>query len=354
MTDAAGELLSNTLYYPFGFHRHEHNAAQSDLGYRFSGKERDEESGLHYFETRFYGGDVAHFLSVDPAATQTSEGELDPQRLNPYAYSLNRPLVYVDPTGNQSDVDVETVEVLAAMADQVTTAVAEAADALTFGLSSYLVGEPEKLETAMGGPGGAIPVPVDTPENNDRLLRNTGRAYGGALTFGAVEAAVGTVMGRLAARIKAGAEVANVASRSSAKVATGGAGQIRSTFKTPQGVTVNIRDAPVRSTFKTQQGITVIVRDAPAAQAARGGQTAFYTEPRLQRIAAEMLGLQAGGSTFPAQVMLEMAQQGERAAVGRLHPYFLRGHAGAAKAGDIGLAQSAQTLSDISYTLGTP
>jgi RHS repeat-associated protein len=64
----------------------------------FTGKERDSESGLDYFEARHYASALGRFMSVDPVII-TPERKVDPQQLNRYAYVRNNPLRLVDPTG---------------------------------------------------------------------------------------------------------------------------------------------------------------------------------------------------------------------------------------------------------------
>lgn len=65
---------------------------------RFTGKERDSESGLDYFGARYYGSKIGRFTTVDPALTM-QENILDPQRWNRYAYGRDNPLRFVDPDG---------------------------------------------------------------------------------------------------------------------------------------------------------------------------------------------------------------------------------------------------------------
>jgi len=65
---------------------------------KFTGKERDAETGLDYFGARYYGSKIGRFTTVDPVYTW-KENLADPQRWNRYAYSLNNPLRYVDPNG---------------------------------------------------------------------------------------------------------------------------------------------------------------------------------------------------------------------------------------------------------------
>jgi RHS repeat-associated protein len=63
--------------------------------YKFTGKERDQESGLDNFEARYLGSSLGRFMSPDPMGGKTE----DPQSLNRYAYVRNNPLTLTDPTG---------------------------------------------------------------------------------------------------------------------------------------------------------------------------------------------------------------------------------------------------------------
>ncbi len=64
---------------------------------KFSGKERDAESGLDYFGARYYDRSQYRFISVDPITA------LMPTRLisqaNLYSYCGNNPIAFFDPDG---------------------------------------------------------------------------------------------------------------------------------------------------------------------------------------------------------------------------------------------------------------
>ena len=68
---------------------------------RYTGKERDTESGLDDFGPRYYGSSMGRFLSPDPD-TGTLIHIMNPQRWNMYAYALNNPLTMTDPTGKDA------------------------------------------------------------------------------------------------------------------------------------------------------------------------------------------------------------------------------------------------------------
>jgi RHS repeat-associated protein len=65
---------------------------------RFTGKERDAETGLDYFGARYYSGAQGRFTSPD--APLLDQHPADPQSWNLFAYGRNNPLRFVDPTGN--------------------------------------------------------------------------------------------------------------------------------------------------------------------------------------------------------------------------------------------------------------
>jgi len=65
---------------------------------KFTGKERDQETGFDYFGARYYGAKIGRFTTVDPVYNWNAN-LLDPQRWNRYAYGRNNPLRYVDPDG---------------------------------------------------------------------------------------------------------------------------------------------------------------------------------------------------------------------------------------------------------------
>jgi RHS repeat-associated protein len=70
---------------------------------KFTGKERDAETGLDFFEARYYSGAQGRFTSADePLAYQY---ESDPQTWNLYTYGRNNPLKFVDPDGHEPCVN---------------------------------------------------------------------------------------------------------------------------------------------------------------------------------------------------------------------------------------------------------
>ena len=60
--------------------------------YTFSAKEKDSETGLSHFGSRYYSSDLSIWLSVDPMAAKYPS-------LSPYTYCADNPVKLVDPDG---------------------------------------------------------------------------------------------------------------------------------------------------------------------------------------------------------------------------------------------------------------
>ena len=118
LTGAGPTVISRHDYLPFGDEVDGSRYRAGISGYtipaspgpsrqKFTGKERDNESGLDYFGARYYSGPQGRFTSVDPYnPIVDSEDEeqfqaylSQPQNWNRYTYAWNNPLKYYDPTG---------------------------------------------------------------------------------------------------------------------------------------------------------------------------------------------------------------------------------------------------------------
>jgi RHS repeat-associated protein len=66
--------------------------------HKFTGKQRDYETGLDYFGARFNASNLARFMTPDPKS-MTARHVVYPQKWNKYAYVQNNPLALVDPDG---------------------------------------------------------------------------------------------------------------------------------------------------------------------------------------------------------------------------------------------------------------
>jgi RHS repeat-associated protein len=94
-TDYAGVLERTCSSLPYG---DQESCAATPTEHLFTGKERDAESGNDYFGARYYASSMGRFMSPDPSALDYAD-PTNPQSLNLYAYAMNNPLIYLDPTG---------------------------------------------------------------------------------------------------------------------------------------------------------------------------------------------------------------------------------------------------------------
>ena len=93
ITDVNGSAVQHLQYLPFGEDFVSQSSTAFDARYKFSGKEKDSETGYSYFGARYYDSDLSVWLSVDPLASKYPS-------ISSYAYVLNNPVKLIDPDGN--------------------------------------------------------------------------------------------------------------------------------------------------------------------------------------------------------------------------------------------------------------
>jgi RHS repeat-associated protein len=74
---------------------------------RYTGKERDTESGLDYFGARYFGSSMGRFMSPDWSSVPDTVPHADfndPQTLNLYAYAANNPVSFSDSDGHSVQI----------------------------------------------------------------------------------------------------------------------------------------------------------------------------------------------------------------------------------------------------------
>jgi RHS repeat-associated protein len=190
------ELFGGTAQTPgAGGRLTDHGYTMGDsLRHQFTSKERDVETGLDYFQARYYSNIMGRFTSVDPydpitvGASNESRNYfiLQPQNWNRYTYGLNNPQKYVDPDG-------ETPLVLSALGGAIGGAVIgggiEAAKALYRGesLTDPAVLRRIGAKAANGAIFGAV-------------VGLTGNAAAGSAAISVFSAAAGSVAGGVVER----------------------------------------------------------------------------------------------------------------------------------------------------------
>ncbi len=92
----SGANSSTQVYYPFGAVRASSGSLPTD--FTFTGQKIDASDGLMYYGARYYDAALGRFISADTLVPSAG----NPQSLNRYAYVLNNPLRYTDPTGHRA------------------------------------------------------------------------------------------------------------------------------------------------------------------------------------------------------------------------------------------------------------
>ncbi len=92
ITNSQGQAVQYIHYMPYGELWENQQASTYDEQYKFTGKERDAETGYDYFGARYYSPMLGHWLSPDPWLDKYPY-------ISPYAYCHWNPIKYVDPNG---------------------------------------------------------------------------------------------------------------------------------------------------------------------------------------------------------------------------------------------------------------
>jgi RHS repeat-associated protein len=90
----AGLVISYEEYHPYGSTSYRASPSGVEVSarrYRYTGKERDEETGLYYYGARYYAAWLGRWTSADPLGLQAG--------INLYLYCRAGPITYTDPTG---------------------------------------------------------------------------------------------------------------------------------------------------------------------------------------------------------------------------------------------------------------
>ncbi len=94
--DEQGQLISYEEYYPYGETSLSAGRSRIEVEsklYRYSGKEKDNTTGLYYYGARYYAPWLGRWLNPDPAGTVDG--------LNLYVFVSGNPVSFYDQGGNQ-------------------------------------------------------------------------------------------------------------------------------------------------------------------------------------------------------------------------------------------------------------
>jgi RHS repeat-associated protein len=103
-TPADGTEVSRYWYTPWGSLQRGNSLGYDTTSNKFTGKQFEEGSGLIYFKGRYYDPRSKRFITLDDRIVPGAGA----QGYNRYAYVLNNPLRYVDPTGQAPIVSPHT------------------------------------------------------------------------------------------------------------------------------------------------------------------------------------------------------------------------------------------------------
>jgi RHS repeat-associated protein len=95
--DQHAQVISYEEYYPYGSTSYQAVRAKTETPkrYRYTGKERDTETGLSYHGARYYAPWLGRWASCDPIGLADS--------VDVYIYVNGNPIVAIDSTGHNSD-----------------------------------------------------------------------------------------------------------------------------------------------------------------------------------------------------------------------------------------------------------
>jgi RHS repeat-associated protein len=102
-TDAKGSKISEVRYYPWGGDRY--NAYTSSTMFRFTGQRTEFGLGLYYYGARWYDSYLNRWIQPDPIIPEPN----DFQSFDRYAYALNNPVRYTDPSGYFTEDEIKEI-----------------------------------------------------------------------------------------------------------------------------------------------------------------------------------------------------------------------------------------------------
>jgi RHS repeat-associated protein len=91
--NSSGAQISKLLYKPWGETRY--STGSTPTTWRFTGQREDATIGLYFYNARYLDPQLGRFTQADTIVPEPG----NPQALNRYAYVLNNPVRYTDPTG---------------------------------------------------------------------------------------------------------------------------------------------------------------------------------------------------------------------------------------------------------------
>jgi len=98
MTERNGTQVQHYEYSAFGQSRFTQSSTAFHVSRRYTGQILDEDTGLYYYNFRYYIPELARFGQPDDIIPDLS----NPQSWNRYSYCIDNPLRFTDPTGHET------------------------------------------------------------------------------------------------------------------------------------------------------------------------------------------------------------------------------------------------------------
>ncbi|MDZ7363651.1 MAG: toxin [candidate division KSB1 bacterium] len=298
--DNGAAIISYEEYYPYGgtsYQAGRSNVEVSQKRYRYTGKERDEETGFYYHGARYYTPWLGRWISCDPA------GLVDGS--NVYRYVKNNPINATDPTGMWEWPSWRTVAVVAAVVvvgTVVTVATAGAAGPLVVGAVASIGLSGTAATVATGVAVGAIAGAVGGAAAGAAGEATRQTVNSRALGLGNEEFSGGRILSAAGEGAVTGAAVGAAVGGVTAFAATAaGAAAI--------GAVGRVAERAVPAAIRS--GATIVARGTTAAARVVAQRTGVQALSR----ASERLGIQAAQGVFRegsrgAQAVARYAQTG--------------------------------------------
>lgn len=105
LSDSSHTQIEVNVYYPFGRTQTASPQASFQVSRRFTGQVFDAESGLYYYNARYFDPELGRFTQPDTEIPDLA----NPQSYNRYSYVLNDPLRYTDSSGHDEDDDLDNI-----------------------------------------------------------------------------------------------------------------------------------------------------------------------------------------------------------------------------------------------------
>ena len=150
ITDSVGNPAQYLHYLPYGELWKNQKLTGYDERYKYTGKERDNETGYDYFGARHYTSSFSGWLSPDPLMDKYPG-------ISPYAYCNWNPLKYVDPTGRLAETIWDVANVIIDFTSLISNIkMGNTTDAIIDGAGLILDAVAVALPFVPGGAGAAI------------------------------------------------------------------------------------------------------------------------------------------------------------------------------------------------------